>query len=65
MLGDYSGNNYTFISSRQEAIKYAFQKAQKGDVIAIIGKGRDNYMAILDKRIPYSDYDEIMKHLVK
>ena len=65
MLGDYSGNNYTFISSRQEAIKYAFQKAQKGDVIAIIGKRRDNYMAILDKRIPYSDYDEIMKHLVK
>lgn len=65
MINDYSGNNYTFISNRQEAIEYAFQNAQKGDVIAIIGKGRDNYMAILDKRIPYSDYDEIMKNLIK
>ena len=56
---------YTFIRSRQDAISYAFQYAKKGDVVAVIGKGRDNYMAILDQRLPYSDYDEIMKLLIE
>lgn len=64
MIGKHTGNNYVFISSRPDAIKYAFSSAKKGDVVAIIGKGRDNYMAVLDKRIPYSDYDEIMKNLI-
>lgn len=65
MIGSHQDTNYTFISSRPDAINFAFQNAKKGDVVAVIGKGRDNYMAILDKRIPYSDYDVIMKYLIK
>ena len=38
---------------------------QDKDVVAVIGKGRDNYMAVLDQRIPYSDYDVILKFLKK
>ena len=65
MIGGHQDTNYTFISSRPDAINFAFQNAKKGDVVAVIGKGRDNYMAVLDKRIPYSDYDVIMKYLIK
>lgn len=65
MVGNHTENNYVFIANRQNAINYAFKKAQKGDVIAIIGKGRDNYMAILNQKIPYSDYDVVMKYLIK
>lgn len=38
---------------------------QKSDVILIIGKGRDNYMYIEDKKIPYSDYDVIKNYFDK
>lgn len=65
IIGSHHDTNYTFISNRPDAINFAFQKAKKGDVVAVIGKGRDNYMAVLDKRVPYSDYDVIMKYLIK
>ena len=32
---------------------------KEGDIILIAGKGRDNYMAIEDKYIPYSDYEVV------
>ena len=62
MIGSHQGK-YTFIAERQNAIDYAFSKAKKGDVVAVIGKGRDSYMAIFDQRLPYSDYDVIQKLL--
>lgn len=65
MVGSHQETNYTFISDRPSAINFAFQKAKKGDVVAVIGKGRDNYMAVLDKRLSYSDYDVIMKYLIQ
>lgn len=65
MIGTHKEDNYIFISDRSSAINFAFCHAKEGDVVAVIGKGRDNYMAVLDKRIPYSDYDVIMKFLEK
>ena len=65
MIGNEAGDNYIIIESRPNAINYAFSKARNGDVVAVIGKGRDNYMAILDKKLPYNYYDEIQKYLEK
>ena len=53
---------YEIIVDREEAINYAFDHAKKDDIILIAGKGRDNYMAIGDKYIPYCDYDVIKKY---
>lgn len=50
---------YEIIIDRKEAINFAFDHAKKDDIILIAGKGRDNYMAINDKYIKYSDYDVI------
>ena len=65
ILGNHTEEKYSFIEDRERAIFYALDLAKPGDVVAVIGKGRDNYMAILDQRIPYSDYDVISKFLKK
>lgn len=54
--------NYKRIISRSNAIKYALDIAKEGDAVLILGKGRDNYMAIEDEKIPYNDYDEIEEY---
>ena len=54
--------DYIRIQDREEAIHYAFDIASSGDVVLILGKGRDNYMAIGDKKIEYNDYDVISKY---
>lgn len=63
MVGDSS--DYIRIVDREEAINYALSIAGIGDVILILGKGRDDYMAIGDKNIKYSDFDVIEKHFMK
>ncbi len=62
MLKDTNKNNYTRIVDRKEAINYALSHAKKDDYILIIGKGRDNYMALEDKKVPYSDYEVIKSY---
>ena len=65
MIGDCNNKNYVRIQNRKAAIDYAFDIACDNDYVLIIGKGRDNYMAIEDKRVSYSDYDVITKYFTK
>ena len=63
MVGD--NTDYIRIIDREEAINYALSIASCGDVVLILGKGRDNYMAIGDKKVKYCDYDVIEKYFKK
>lgn len=63
MVGD--NLDYIRIIDREEAINYALSIASKGDVVLILGKGRDNYMAIGDKKVEYSDYETIKRYFKK
>lgn len=54
--------NYVRITDRSKAICYALDIAKKNSVLLILGKGRDNYMAVADKKIAYSDYDIIRNY---
>lgn len=65
MLRKTKKNNYLRIIDRKEAIKKALSLADKNTIVLILGKGRDNYMAIEDKKIAYSDYDTIKEILEK
>ena len=47
---------------RAKAIHYALDMASDNDLVLVIGKGRDNYMAIMDKKIKYCDYDVIKSY---
>lgn len=58
-------NNYLIIEDREKAIKKALSIANSFDIVLIAGKGRDNYMAIKNKKIKYSDYKIITKYLKK
>lgn len=60
MVGDEK--DYIRIIDRAKAITYALSIADKDSVVLILGKGRDNYMAIEDKKIPYNDYDVIANY---
>lgn len=54
--------NYERIIDRKEAIYHAFDIAQKDDIVLIAGKGTDNYMALGDEYLPYSDLDVINEY---
>ena len=49
----------------KEAINKALSIAKDNDIVLVAGKGRDNYMAIEDKYLPYNDYDEITSFFEK
>ena len=55
--------NYIEIKNRKKAIKYAIKKGNKDDIILILGKGTDNYMAIKNKKKKYNDLDVIKKYI--
>ena len=67
IIDEMVGNNknYIRIVNRDDAICYALSIAGSGDVVLILGKGRDNYMAIKDKKVSYSDYEVVKKYFEK
>lgn len=58
-------NNYERIIDRKKAIIKALSIATKNDIVLIAGKGRDNYIAIYDKYLPYNDFDVISNYFNK
>ena len=60
MVGD--SEDYIRIIDREKAIRYALDIANHGSVVLILGKGRDNYMAVEDKKLSYCDYDVIERY---
>lgn len=65
MIGECKNTNYERINDRVEAISHAFEIANDEDVVLVIGKGRDDYMALGTEKIPYCDYDVIKKYFDK
>ena len=60
--GDTS--KYTVIPDRREAIAYAVNMAQSGDVVLIAGKGHETYQLVMDKVLHFDDREvaaEILK----
>ena len=59
LLSKTNKTNYERIIKRDRAIKKALELAKSKDIILIAGKGDDNYMAIDDKYLYYSDRETI------
>lgn len=49
------------IPDRREAIKYALQKAQAGDIVAVTGMGNFTTRVVGDKKIPWNDRQVILE----
>lgn len=54
-----SGGNYVAIPDRREAIHYALDHGQKGDIIALLGKGHEDYIEIEGVKYHFDEVEEI------
>ncbi len=64
LISKSNNTNFERIINREEAIKKALSIAKRDDIVLIAGKGRDNYMAIKNKYIEYSDYKVISNYFI-
>lgn len=62
LVSSSTKTNYEIVVDRKEAIYKAFKIAQKDDIVLIAGKGIDNYMAVEDNYLPYSDLEVIKEY---
>lgn len=63
---DKVGAKYVEITDRADAIKYACENAQDGDLILLVGKGHEEYQDIKGEKYYFSELDvieEIKKNL--
>jgi UDP-N-acetylmuramoyl-L-alanyl-D-glutamate--2,6-diaminopimelate ligase len=51
------------IKDRTDAIRFAIEKAKKGDLVMLTGKGHEKSMCRGTKEIPWSDQEEVRKIL--
>ena len=50
---------YVIIPDRREAIAYAVRHGKLGDIIAVVGKGHEEYQETEGRRIRFSDREEV------
>ena len=53
-----TGGDYVMIPDRREAIDYAVRHGKPGDIIALVGKGHEEYQETKGKRVRFSDREE-------
>lgn len=58
-----TNGEYVLITDRREAIGYALDNAQKGDVIILAGKGQETYQIIGKEKHDFDERIEVYKHL--
>ncbi len=56
--------NFKVINDRTEAIETALNTAKSGDILAILGKGHEDYQEIDGQRLPFSDIAVIQNYRV-
>lgn len=59
-----TNGEYIKISNRTDAIKYALDNAQEGDIILLLGKGHETYQEKDGTRIHY-DEREVIQNIIK
>lgn len=56
-----TGGEFIEIPDRREAIRYSMEHAKPGDMIAIIGKGHEDYQEMNGVRHHFSDREEVLE----
>ncbi|MFZ9180632.1 MAG: UDP-N-acetylmuramoyl-L-alanyl-D-glutamate--2,6-diaminopimelate ligase [Rickettsiales bacterium] len=57
-------NNFIEISDRKNAIEFAIENLQQGDVLIIAGKGHENYQIIGNEKLEFNEV-KIIKNAIK
>jgi UDP-N-acetylmuramoyl-L-alanyl-D-glutamate--2,6-diaminopimelate ligase len=56
IVSGFTKNCYKIFKNRADAIKTAIKLAAQNDIVVILGKGREEYQEIEDKKLFHSDY---------
>ncbi len=59
ILRNNNAKNMVRITDRKSAIEYALSIAEKNDIVAILGKGAENYQEIQGVKVHFSDYEVV------
>ena len=59
ILKGFKEKEHTIFPDRELGVRSAFENAKKGDIVAVLGKGREEYQEINNKKIFYSDLNII------
>lgn len=62
---DKTDGKFVEIPDRREAIAYSIAHAEEGDIIAVIGKGHEDYQEICGVRSHFLDREELQKALIQ
>lgn len=57
------GGRYLVIDDREEAIHYLLDHCDRGDMVALIGKGHEEYQEVNGVRIPFSEEEVVARYL--
>lgn len=60
-----SDGNYVVIPDREEAVAYALEHAEPGDLIILLGKGQEEYQEINGVKHHYSEREAVVKGMKK
>lgn len=63
ILKDNNKKNIVKITDRKSAIEYALSIAKQDDVVAILGKGAENYQEVKGVKKHFSDYEVVDNYL--
>ncbi len=56
-------DNYLLIPDRRDAIRTAIAAAEEGSAVLVAGKGHERDQTVGDRRLPFSDHEEIERSL--
>jgi UDP-N-acetylmuramoyl-L-alanyl-D-glutamate--2,6-diaminopimelate ligase len=57
------GKDIFFIADRREAIRFAFQTAEKEDLVVLLGKGHESTIIYKDGSIPWNEKEVAIRAL--
>jgi UDP-N-acetylmuramyl-tripeptide synthetase len=62
ILSGFTGHDYDVYQDRGAALKQALETCSLGDILVVLGKGREDYQDIRGEKHYYSDYEMIQRY---
>jgi UDP-N-acetylmuramoyl-L-alanyl-D-glutamate--2,6-diaminopimelate ligase len=59
---DSEGGRYQIIPDRKDAIEYLIDHAGKKDIVALIGKGHEEYQEVMGVKYPFSEWEIVREY---
>ena len=62
IIKGFQNENFTTFLNREMGLREAINNAKMGDIVAILGKGKEEYQEINGEKLYYSDVEIIMEY---